>query len=298
MAKVTMQQILNDLNDLPALPDVAVKIIRATADPKIGAQRLARIIATDQAFTARVLRIANSAYYGLSRRIGTVTEAVVLLGTNRLRALALAAATYDMLNREYPGYALHRGEMWRHSMGTAITAQLVAKTAHLGGIENAFIAGLLHDVGKCVLDAYVGSNLPELLDVVGGDKVPFLEAEREVIGFDHAELGGMCAQKWQLPADLVDAIRYHHEPGKAAEMSDLLAVAHIADALCMSLGIGLGGDGLRYRLDDNTLRHIGVTHADLMVVMSEVVHTISSTRPLFDLDSVALEADVQRHRVA
>jgi HD-like signal output (HDOD) protein len=293
MTKLTAEQILKDLNDLPVLPDVAVKIVQATSDPKGGAQRLARIITTDQAFTARVLRIANSAFFGLSRRIGTVTEAVVLLGTNRLRALALAAATYDLLNKEYPGYALRRGEMWRHSMGAAIAAHLLAQRARLENTENAFVAGLLHDVGKCVLDAYIGPRFPDLMGLVNSDRLSFPDAERELLGFDHAELGGMCADRWRLPAALAGAIRYHHEPSKADDLSELLAITHIADVVCMWLGLGLGGDGLMYRMDECALEKLGIKEPDLMGVMSDTVHAISSTRPLFELDALALDADAR-----
>lgn len=281
-----METLLQEVDDLPSLPHVVIRVLQATSDPDCTPKEIGRLIATDQVLTSKVLKLANSAFYGLPRRVSTVSDAVVLLGINTIRGLALAISTYDILNKEYAGYSLEHGQLWRHSIGVALCSQLIAKTKKLPSTEEVFIAGLLHDIGKVVLSAHVGPEFPRILELAGSGSMSFLEAEREVLGFDHARVGGTIAQKWNLPESLVDAIEYHHEPEKAPELRPTLAAVHVADIVCLTLGLGVGGDGLLYEFSEKVGEYLQLDEAATQKLTDGMIGVVSGGTPLFEMNSV------------
>jgi putative nucleotidyltransferase with HDIG domain len=263
---LTIERLLQSVNDLPSLPEVALKVTRLVEDPSVSAAAIGRVVSTDQALTARVLRLANSAFYGVSRRIGTVQEAVVVLGFRTIKTLTLAASLYPALSGEVRGYALERGDLWRHSIACAVGAQALAKemgstAPRVGPVtpDEAFVAGLLHDIGKMVLSVHLKEYFGQTRDRALADNVPFLLAERAILGIDHAQAGAAMAERWNLPAALVDAIACHHDPlGAQHGNVGLACVTHVADALCLTLGIGVGGDGLLFSLRSEALDALGI----------------------------------------
>ncbi len=269
--KPTLEQIIRDVQDLPALPQVVEQVIRVTEDPDSTVNELNDIICQDQVLTARILRLANSAYYGFPRRISTVVEAIVILGFNTIRNLALAASVYDLLNREVPGYQLGKGELWSHSIACAMAVRLLARQVRFPSPDQAFVAGLLHDIGKIVLSVYMQDAYLEIINAVKEKRIPFSEAEKDVLGFTHAEVGAKVAEKWNLPVPLVEAIAFHHEPTKTGENARLTALVHIADAVCMMMGIGLGGDGLCYPVFSEALSLLGVQQG----IIEELIDRLS-----------------------
>lgn len=263
MVRIGLDQVVAVVNDIPALPQVMIRVMKLTEDPDSTVQDINNIITQDQALTARVLRLANSAYYGFPRRINTVTEATVLLGFQTIRSIVLAASVNDLLSKEVSGYALAPGELWRHSQATAITARYLARVLKMKNADQVYTAGLLHDIGKVVLNHYLEENYHEVIDKVETEKISFLQAESEVLAFDHAMVGAKVADKWNLPPELVEAIAFHHAPEKAELNPLLTAVVHVADAMVMMMGIGLGVDGLAYPLSQPALDRLGLSPADI-----------------------------------
>ena len=253
-----LDDLVRQVRDLPSLPTSVTRVMQLTNDPKAGLSDVAQALASDQGLAARVLKLANSAYYGSSRRIGTVSEAVVILGMRTTRNLTLATSCQDMLEREVQGYFLPRGALWRHSLACAAAAQNLAKRANFRGTEEAFVAGLLHDIGKVVMSAYLKAEFAQVLTRVAKGKLTFSDAEREALGFDHAEVGARLLERWNLPAALVTAVRHHHVPSQVPE-NLLAALVHVADTICLTLGIGLGVDGMAYALDPNALKMLHLT---------------------------------------
>lgn len=266
-----LQQLVQTVRDLPALPEVVVRVMRLAEDPRSDAQSIARVIATDQAMAARVLKLANSAFYGLPRRVSTLSEAVVILGFRTIKNLAIAASTFELLNREIAGYWLQRGELWRHSLACAIGAQLIAQRVHLPVTEEAFVAGLLHDIGKVAINLFVREQFDQIMQCALRDRIPFVEAEQAVLGFNHATAGALIAEKWNLPPSLVSVIRYHHLPSRTPEPDILVSVVHLADILSITLGIGIGGDGLYYTLEEGTMAKFGLEQADIDALCEQIV---------------------------
>ena len=275
-----LDNLIRQVQDLPSLPIAVTRVMQLTNDPKAGLSDVAHALASDQGLAARVLKLANSAYYGSSRRIGTVSEAVVILGMRTTRNLTLATSCQDMLEREVQGYFLPRGALWRHSLACAAAAQNLARRAHFRGTEEAFVAGLLHDIGKVVMSAYLKAEFAQVLTRVAKGRLTFSDAEREVLGFDDAEVGARLLERWNLPSTLVTAVRYHHAPSQAPE-SLLAALVHVADTICLTLGIGLGVDGMAYTLDPNALAMLHLTEDDFEQVASQTCDTLSEAGSIF-----------------
>ncbi|GBC97018.1 Ribonuclease Y [bacterium HR16] len=283
-----LQQLVQTIRDLPALPEVVVRVMRMTEDPRSDAQSIAKVIATDQAMAARVLKLANSAFYGLPRRVSTLSEAVVILGFRTIKNLAIAASTFELLNREIAGYWLQRGELWRHSLACAIGAQLIARKVRLPVVEEAFVAGLLHDIGKVAINLFVREQFDQIMERAQQDRIPFVEAEQAVLGFNHAMAGGLIAEKWNLPPSLVSVIKYHHQPSSAPDKDLMISVVHLADILSITMGIGIGGDGLYYALEEGTLATLAFEQADIDELCEQIVDQMARVVNLQEQPEVVL----------
>ncbi len=270
MAQFSIEDIIAAVNDLPALPQVVLKIMDLTQDPRATAQDIGNVISHDQALTARVLRMANSAYYGYPRKVATAAEATVLLGFSTIRSVVLAASINDILNRELSGYALGVGEMWKHSFGTAMASRHIAKRCRFKAIEVAYTAGLLHDIGKVILNNFMKQTYHEVVAVATTEQISFLEAENRVLGFNHAVIGSRVARKWQLPAEIVEAIAFHHNPAGAEKNPLLTACVHVSEALCTSMGLGGGLDGMLYPISKNAIELLGLGGQDIEDIAYEL----------------------------
>ena len=270
MTRITLEQLVASVNDIPALPSVTVQVIKLTEDPDSTVEDINRVISQDQGLTAKVLRLANSAYYGFPRRIRTVTEATVLLGFQTIKSLALAASVSEVLSREMQGYALPAGELWRHSQAVAIASRMIAKAVKFRNQEEAYTAGLLHDIGKVILNHHLKEAYREVVQAIESNGTSFPEAEENILGFTHAQVGSRIAEKWNLPEALVEAIACHHEPGAARIDPVLTAIVHLADAVVMMMGIGLGVDGLDYSFETSVLEKLGLTDKNVEEMMDRL----------------------------
>ena len=271
MTKLSVDEIVAKVDELPSLPHIVVRVMELTEDPDSTAFDINEVINQDQNMTAQVLRMANSVYYGYSRRIATVTDAIVLIGFNAVRSIVLAASVSKILKKELSGYVMGEGELWKHSQCAAVFARMLAKKKKFRSVELAYTATLLHDIGKLVLNSYIGESYQEVLAVVNEEKLPFNEAEDRILGFNHATVGGKVAEKWNLPSDLVEAISFHHHPEQSEKNPQLTAIVHLADAMTLQMGMGLGIDGLMYPFSEEAMRLLDVSEQELEEIMAEIV---------------------------
>lgn len=281
VGELKLEEIVQKVDELPSLPHVAYHVLKLTSDPKTTIPELASAISADQVLTAKALRMANSAYYGYARRIFSIEDALVILGFNTVRDLVLAASVYNVLDRELQGYFLPKGELWRHSMGTALLARLLARKLAAPLADQAFIAGLLHDIGKIILNYYMKDKFAQVIAMVEEENIPFMIAENRILGFDHAAVGARVAEKWNLPDELVEAIANHHQPGEAKMNAKLSSIVHVADAASMSMGIGLGGDGMLYPFEDFAVQELSLTREILDDTMSKMADAMVDSETLF-----------------
>lgn len=240
------------------------EVLAVAEDDKSTAEDLQEVIMRDQALSAKLLKVANSAYYGIPRTVDTVSRATVLLGFQTVVGLALTVSVYDTLWGAGKGHYLDRRELWKHSLATATAARLLSLNP--GGKDGAvaFTAGMLHDIGKTVFDSHLGEQYGKVVDACHRDGVSIYDAEMSVLGISHAELGHKIARRWQLPEILSESIRYHHTPGAAeAEHSAVSALVNMADYLARQMAIGENGDTAPATIKDEAFRIWGGTERDV-----------------------------------
>ncbi|MBU5310783.1 HDOD domain-containing protein [Tissierella carlieri] len=270
VTKLTLEYIVNKVEDMKVLPEIINKIIVLTDDPDSTVHDMEEVILQDQVLTTKILRLANSAYYGYARKISTISQATVLLGFQAIKGIALASTVRTYLMDELRGYSLEKNELWSQSQTCAIVSRFIAKSIKYYNPEEAYIAGLLRDIGKTILNQHMEKEYMEVLLKMEEGNISFLDAEREVLGFGHAEIGEKIAEKWNLPKDLVEAIGYHHTPELANINPILVSIVHIADAITMMMGVGLGLDGLAYNLSPIAIDNLSLDELQFQTIISQV----------------------------
>ena len=231
-------RIIRRVDDLPTLPSVVARVNEKIGDPSASAGDINDWLSRDMALSARILKLVNSAYYGFSRQIASVTHAIVILGFNAVRNVTLSASVFSTFNaKDLPfGYR----DFWIHSIGVAVAANVIAREKRLADVEDAFMCGLLHDIGKIVLHQFAREEFAKAIKLVQ-DRLLY-EAELEVLQTSHAHVGGLLTDRWHLPKKIVDVIRWHHSPMEAGDARELASAVHIADIFARALMIGSGGD--------------------------------------------------------
>lgn len=276
MAATNQSDVMADVHRLESLPQVVLKALELLNDPNSTPQQLALVLSLDQGLTARLLALAASAFFGASRRSLNLREALVRIGFNAIRSLVITASVAPALDRPLPGYSLDRGQLWRHSVACGLCARNIAALIGYPDREEAYIAGLLHDIGKLIIDRHLRNEFARVFEIVERQRVPFIEAERMVIGFDHAQIGEIVLEKWQLPPALAEAVGRHHAPLTASGASLLPHIIHVADAITLMLGIGVGGDGLYYAADYEVVQELGLDVGKIELLMAQLTESLAS----------------------
>jgi len=230
--RVALKRVTEETMTLPTFPIVASRLIEEVARPDATSEEIARIVSLDPALTARTLKLANSDFYGFPRKVGSVDLAVLVLGPNTIRDLVLTSSVVQTLGRS--GSALEG--LLSHSMACGIAARALAERAKYRLTGDAYAAGLLHDLGKVALRQNDAPRYDAVLALCRAQKTSVVDAERGLFGSDHAEVGGWLAERWGLPADIVEAIACHHRPEAAARNRALSALVHIANSLAERAG--------------------------------------------------------------
>ncbi len=278
--RYTLDDLLREAGKLPPLPQASQRALELMREPDCSLNAVADVLALDQVLAGVVLRVSNSAYYGMQNRIASVHQAVVVIGLQALYEVILAASLGSFLNRPLPGYDLRKGELWRHSLGVAICARMIAEKRKWKNVEEYYFAGLLSDIGKLALEKMLRTMVFSIED---WRSASFLEIERSYFGIDHAMLGAEMARRWRLPEGLVAVIAHHHNPELAGAHQSLAYAVHIGDSVMMMLGIGLGRDGLQYGLDARALAALNMTDVELEDLFGTVMDQIEMAELLIDL---------------
>lgn len=285
----TVDDILGRVRELQPLPGTVLRLITVIDDPKSTVEQIVETIRYDQAVTSQMLRIVNSAFFGLTRQVYSLNDAMRCLGTTKVLQLVMAVHTNTLLCKSQRGYGLPPGMLWKHSVGVAIASAALSGHLDFDNKSLLFTAGLLHDIGKVVLNEYVAAEFAQIAQRVNEDHISFAEAEKTILGFSHDEVGGRVAEKWQLPEAITLGIRHHHSPGALDPPSNLVDALHLADCICLLLGVGLGTDELHYRADERVMARYGMSETDLEVVGAQTLMELKRVENMFDQASAGQE---------
>jgi len=279
-----INQLMKSLGNLPAFPATVVKVLDLLSNDGYSMTEVARVISFDQSITANILKISNSAYFGLGRPVKTVRDAVAYLGKENLVRAVQTAGISKFYKTTAKGYVSVAADLWEHSVAVALMSQIISKKVYGREDSVLYTAALLHDVGKIIMGAYVHESIEMINNFVDRRKCSFLEAEEAVIGINHAEMGGKISEHWNLPEEICDAISFHHRPDILERNSvDMQWIVHLADQLCMMMGIGNGIDGLAYRGVSDVLRKFDLREKDLEANMINLLDDLQSARNLLEI---------------
>jgi HD-like signal output (HDOD) protein len=265
------KKILRKVRDLPPMPQTVLKARDIMADPKSDFKQLADLFETDQSIATKVLKLANSPYYGLGGKVSSIQHASVVLGHKALGELITMGGTSSLLGDTLQGYGLDAGALWKHSLAVAFGSRIIAQKKYPALTNDAFTSGLIHDAGKLILDQYVAERWELFEEFMSDGQKTFLEAEKEILELDHSEVASEVCKTWNIPQPLTIAIRYHHHPARS-HGSELAYIVHVADALAMMTGLGLGIDGTLYQMDDGALEFLGLDRAEINDMMGEILN--------------------------
>jgi putative nucleotidyltransferase with HDIG domain len=237
MENEILKEKVQNIIQLPALPTIAVEVASLIDNPNTSVSRLTQVIASDQVLTAKVLKIANSPYYGFQKKISTLDFAIVVLGFDSLKEILISVSLINAFKKRQDKY-FNSKEFWEHSLASGIAARTLARQLGYRISGESFVAGLLHDIGILVTHQYFYDEYKRIIEAVTEGKSTFQDMEKTVLYATHGEIGGWLAERWNLPDQLIESIKFHHKPEMAEKNPQLTALIHFVDYLCNKLQIG------------------------------------------------------------
>ena len=274
---------IESITDLPTLPVVVAEISNQIGNPTTNAADIGKLIEQDQALTSKVLRLVNSAYYGFPKQIKSIQHAVVILGFNKVKTLIITASVFNAFKGgKAEGLNLYR--FWQHSLGTALASKVAAEMIGISHYsEEAFLGGLLHDLGKVILDQFQPAIYGPIVKYANDKGILVVDAEMEVMGLTHANVGGWIMEKWRLPSTIVRMVADHHHPNSTTERRELISAIHLGDILARSLGIGNGGDNRMPTIDPLVVSNYSVNATFLNTAVSRLIAEAGKASDFFSI---------------
>jgi putative nucleotidyltransferase with HDIG domain len=258
--------------------------MRLLNQPDVESGKIVKMISYDPALTANVLRICNSAYFGASTATCDIQEAVTRLGFQQVYQLAAAATGARLLSAAQPGYGLEQGELWKHSVAAAVATQMIARKT--GDNENlAFTAGLLHDIGKIVLSQSLEGVYSKVVKETEAQQQSLLDAEKKILGVNHAEVGGRLLERWKFPPNIVSAVWFHHTPKGAGAHQRLACLVYLGNMIAFFMGHGYGHVAFALRGRAEVLTALNIAPEDVPKFMMETFEQMHLVEALFELSS-------------
>jgi len=277
-------EIIAEIDTLKPIPPVAAQILVLAEDINSSLSEIADLIIHDPSITANVLRLCNSAYFGLPRKVESVYDAITLLGLDHVVDLVLLNSLSCNFQDGGDGYGLGEGELWRHAVLSAHVVEILVEQARVPAKKHlVFTAALVKDIGKLVLGRFVAFSFEKINILVHSHGYSFNEAEKEVIGMNHEELGALMAKNWGFSEKLIYIIQHHHLSDEAARDDRETALVYLADIVCMMMGMSTGVDGLAYRFYSDVLNGMNLAAKDLQTVIAETGESWEKIESLLNL---------------
>jgi HD-like signal output (HDOD) protein len=265
-SKKDLQSRVEQITNLPTLPAIVSRLMHIVNDPSSSSGDVASIVGQDLALSAKILRLANSAFYGMPRAVTSIHNAVVILGLKVINTIVLSLTVFDMFPNEKRSSQFDRTAFWRHSTSCALICRFLAsrmKTFVLFDKEEAFCAGLLHDIGRIVMEQYLHDDFHRALKAAKHKHLPLYIAEVETLGYAHTDVAGWLTAKWDLPPVTRHPMVYHHTPLDTKEHHQMVALCHWADALCYELKLTIGDDYTKPPFIEGATKDLGLTADDI-----------------------------------
>jgi putative nucleotidyltransferase with HDIG domain len=280
-----LQSKIERISNLPTLPQLASHLMKTLNDPHASASQIAALVSQDISLSAKILRLANSAFYGIPRTITNISNAVIVLGFKVINTLVVSLSVFDMFPNESHSTGFNRKTLWKHCVQCGMLAKLLSAQApkSMTDPEDAFCAGLLHDIGKVVMEQYLHDDFTSAHRYAEKTKKSFIEAEREQLTFTHTDVARWLMAQWDLPENLLSAIINHHTPTSAGQYSGSVFLCHYADYLTYSNEIN-GRNGIAPPpLDESTLDSLGLNENQVSAVVARFPEEFAKTASFYDI---------------
>jgi len=265
-----IRNIIMNTSSLPTLPGIISKLNTLSENDKTSVQEMARLVASDQVLSARILKLANSPSYGFYR-VSSISNAMILLGVNVVKSLALSSSIFEIMEKNSIG-------LWEHSLGAGVAANIISRKLKLPECEEISTAALLHDIGKVIIRINFGDDYSQLLDLIEKKKITMLEAEKELLDIDHAEVGSWLAKSWHLPEKLFEPIACHHIVNESSNHQLKTSVVHFADILVKASGFGFSGDEIVPFIHPVAWEKLGMDEEILAEIVEELEDKLVDTK--------------------
>jgi putative nucleotidyltransferase with HDIG domain len=272
-----LDKYIDELKTLPPAPQVLSQLLVHLNSKEVHADEIIELISLDPALTARVLQRCNSAAFGLSWSVSGLDEGVRHLGFDAVYQLVAMVVGEGILGAEQKGYGLGPGDLWEHSVTTAVAARVIAQN-YQGNENLVFTAGLLHDIGKLVLGTFLEKSRQSVAAKTGTARLGLLDLEKSVLGVDHAEVGGRLLARWSFPENLVRSVRFHHNPFRARPDEQLAAYVHLGDILAHCLAQAKGFDAFAAEARPEAMQILGVRRAEIEPLLLEAEAALKQCR--------------------
>jgi putative nucleotidyltransferase with HDIG domain len=276
-----LDDFIDKVKTLPPAPRVLLELLALLSEDDVDTSRVVAVISYDPALTANVLQLCNSAYFGLASPVEDLNEGVTRLGFNQIYQLVAAIIGGRTMNSAQKGYGIDKGELWKHAVASALSAQLIAR--HLGEPEAlVYTSTLLHDIGKIVLSEALEYVYSRLVEETEKNQQSLLDTEMQLLGVNHAEIGARLLERWHFPSNLIDAVRYHHAPKEAGPNARLASQVYLGNMLAHFMGLGFGHQPFALRgraesieclnLNPDELPHFMIATFDKLSIVDAMLH--------------------------
>lgn len=266
---LSLDRLLKESERIEPVPQVIHQLMDLVDDPEVPVSEITELILYEPLVTANLLKLANSAAFGFKKKIDSVHDAVVLLGLKRVVEIVLLNSVTKPLKSAHQGYGLEEGQLWKQSVSCALMAGAIAETTEASGKHTVFTAALLKDIGVIVLDRHMGEAMAAIRKAMEVDRLSLVEAERQVLGIDHAHLGGLIAEQWNFSETLAGTIQNHHLTDEATDISAEAAMVYLADSMCSMSGLNGELFGGHYDHYDRLCDQLGLSEAGVNRIMSD-----------------------------
>jgi len=278
-----IKDLILSIKDLPTLPTVAMEVMALTQDPDSSMADIVTVVQNDPAITTKILRIANSAFYGMRQKIDSINRALVVLGMNEVNNLITSISVFKTFPITSDSPSFDREKFWEHCALTGEIAKNISVKLGMKIMSEVFTAGLLHDVGKIIMDQYFHDDFNKALEISFSQNIPLYEAEKQVFGVNHSQIGGWVAEKWKLPRNLTDSILYHHKPERSMNYKLLTAIVDVANTFAKIADFSFSGERVQVIIEET---------AAWQIIKAEIpaVSNIDLAKFTFELEDMALNA--------